>query len=959
MLNSTVKKRIDDLHDLLVGQLPLPSERLELITVSLIYKFMEDMDTRAKKLGGKQSFFVKSLSKYSWSTVLEYKPKGNENAAAKLVENFNNAIRAVAKAEHIPEFFRSIFNNVSLRMTNGKILKSFMDDISKFEYTHSEELGNAFEYLLKTFGNQKENGQFRTPRNIIHFIVNVVDPQKNDTILDPACGTGGFLIEAATHIKKTNTSPQYIDNPNKWGDLLKSWKGKLSENIQGYDNTPLMVRLSKVNMFLHQLTDPQIHEYDTISNYGRWNDKFDVILANPPFMTPKGGVKAHDKFKLQAKKAEVLFTDYILEHLKPGGRAGIIVPEGIIANSSNNDFVDLRKWALSEMGLWAVVSLPAKIFEPYSGVKTSILFIDRNLAKNRKDIILLKVENDGYALNKNRNEIKQNDLPEAEEILQLFKEGKSLSDKQWKVRFNITPKEDFEKLDAYRANTTAWNVCRKSWERLDKTVIDLNVKLLENKEKRSMYEEHFVKAVDNFKEDTGFQFKTPKIGNNELINPISKEELKELFASQIREEAIKFGNLEPIKKLSKTIVDALIDQRHYNLSFDRKDLIESSLFSQYEYVRVKDIVETQTGFPFAKEYFTDEKSDDAMPLLRIRDLKNNASETYYTGEYDEEFVVKNGDFLISMDGEFNIFHWQGGKALLNQRITRLHSFKNCVPEYLFFMIGKELKKIEDATPFVTVKHISHKQILNIEIPFPPIEKQEEIVVEFETYQKVVDGCENVIDNYAPALPPNDAWQLVRLEDVCKLVRGPFGSSMTKAIFVEKGFPVYEQMHAIRKDFKHFRYYVTDEKFKEMKRFAVYPNDVLMSYYGTIGKAAVVPEQSPTGVIHPNLLKLEPFVEKIRPMFLKLIIETPHFQAQLSKGAKGVAVQKVAPIEEIKGFEIPLPSLDEQDEILTDHYRELQTLKGVSELKAKMEAKIKELVNSLWGVPAEEGELVEA
>lgn len=960
MLNSEVKKRIDDLHDLLVGQLPLPSERLELITVSLIYKFMEDMDNRAKKIGGKQSFFIKSLAKYSWSSLLDYKPKGNENAAAKLVENFSTAIRNIAKAEHIPDFFRSIFNNISLRITNGKILKSFMDDISKFEYTHSEELGNAFEYLLKNFGNQKENGQFRTPRNIIHFIVNVVDPQKNDTILDPACGTAGFLIEAATHIKKHNTSPQYIKDPNKWGDLLKSWRGKLSENIQGYDNTPLMVRLSKVNMFLHQLTDPQIHEYDTISSYGRWNDKFDIILANPPFMTPKGGIKAHDKFKFQAKKAEVLFSDYILEHLKPGGRAGIIVPEGIIGNSSNNDFIELRQWSLKEMGLWAVVSLPGKVFEPYSGVKTSILFIDRSLAKSRNEIILLKVENDGFSLNKNRAEIKQNDLPEAEEILMHFKNGKSLSDKQWKVRFNIVPKDDFEKLDAYRATTTAWKISKRAWERLDKIIIDLNVKLSENKEKRNTYEDHFYKAVDVLKEDTGIQFKVPKVGKDEFVNPISKEDFKTLFEVQVKGEAIKFGNLEPTKKLSQPIVDALINERHYNLSFDRKDLIESSLNSEYNYVRVNEIAETQTGFPFAKEFFTDEKEEGAMPLLRIRDLKNNESKTFYTGSYEEEFVVKNGDFLISMDGEFNIFNWQGGKALLNQRITRLHSFKNCVPEYVLFMIGKELQKIEDATPFVTVKHLSHKQILNIEIPFPPIEKQQEIVIELVSYQKIVDGCKVLIENFVPALPPNINWEMVRMEDVCRLVRGPFGGSLKKEIFVESGYKVYEQSHAIRNNFTIGRYYITPAKFKEMKRFALVPGDLIMSCSGaTLGKIAVCPEGSEEGIINQALLKLMPNKDVIRPMFLKLITDSPHFQAQLLKGATGVAIPNVAGVDEIKGFEIPLPTLDEQDEILTDHYRELQTLKGVQELKTKMEAKIKELVNSLWGVPAEEGELVEA
>lgn len=970
MLNSEVKKRINDLHDILVGQLPLPSERLELITVSLIYKFMEDMDNKAKKIGGKPSFFVKSLAKSSWSSVMNYKPTAKENAATKLVENFSTAIRNIAKAEHIPDFFRSIFNNVSIRITNGKILKSFMDEISKFEYIHSEELGNAFEHLLKTVGNQKENGAFRTPRNIIHFIVNVVDPQKSDTILDPACGTGGFLIEAATHIKKQNTSPQYKNDPNKWGDLLKSWKGKLSENIQGYDNTPLMVRLSKVNMFLHQLTDPQIHEYDTISSYTRWNDKFDVILANPPFMTPKGGVKAHDKFKIQAKKAEVLFSDYILEHLKPGGKAGIIVPEGIIANSSNNDFIDLRKWALKEMGLWAVVSLPAKIFEPYSGVKTSILLIDRNLAKNRKDIILLKIENDGFSLNKNRTEIKQNDLPEAEQILKLYKEGKSLEGKQWKVKFNIVPKEDFEKLDTYRASTTAWKVCKRAWERLDKVIVDLNVKLSENKDKRSNYEEQYLKAVDNFKEITGITLKVAKHGTGEFLNPISKDELKDFFAEQVKDEAIKFGNLEEAKQLSQTIIDALIDQRHYNLSFDRKDIV-SSLESQFPMVKLEDVSKMIRG-PFGgslkKEIFV-EKGYKVYEQSHA--IKNDFTIGRYfidEGKFQEmkRFALEPDDLIMSCSGTMGkvaIFPSNAEPGIINQALLRLVPNKELIlPAYFKMIMDSESFQSQiytGSTGVVINNVVSVNEIKSFELPLPPLSKQEEIVLEYHTYEKVVKGCCEVIENYAPTLPPNENLQNVRMEEVCKMVRGPFGGALKKEIFVESGYKVYEQSHAIKNDFKIGRYYITKPKFEEMKRFALQPGDLIMSCSGTMGKVAVFPEGAEEGIINQALLRLIPNQNVIRPMFLKLLMDSPHFQAQLFKGATGVAIKNVAGVDEIKGFEIPLPSLDEQDEILTDHYRELQTLKGVAELKTKMEAKIKELVNSLWGVPAEEGEMVEA
>ena len=221
------------------------------------------------------------------------------------------------------------------------------------------------------FGSQGDAGQFRTPRHIIDFIAEVVDPKKGDTILDPACGTAGFLISAYKHILK-----QQKDKP-----LTPDEKKKLMNNLVGYDISPDMVKLSKVNMYLHGFAEPKIFEYDTLSSEEKWDEMYDVIMANPPFMSPSGGIRPHKRFSVQANRSEVLFVDYIKEHLRPNGRAGIIVPEGIIFQSAGA-YKQLRK-ILVEDGLFAVVSLPAGVFNPYSGVKTSILFFDNSLAKRQ------------------------------------------------------------------------------------------------------------------------------------------------------------------------------------------------------------------------------------------------------------------------------------------------------------------------------------------------------------------------------------------------------------------------------------------------------------------------------------------------------------------------------------------------------------------------------------------------
>ena len=349
----------------------------------------------------------------------------------------------------IPPLFRDIFKNAFLPYRDPETLRAFLKIIDEFEYDHSERLGDAFEYLLSVLGSQGDAGQFRTPRHIIDFIVEVVDPKKDETVLDPACGTAGFLISAWKHILRTNSSPEAIEEkpdeeagkekldssriPPARGDLLTpDERARLTGNIKGYDISPDMVRLSLVNLYLHGFADPHIAEYDTLTSDERWNEHADVILANPPFMSPKGGIRPHNRFSVQSKRSEVLFVDYIAEHLTPNGRAGIIVPEGIIFQSQNA-YKQLRQMLVDDY-LVAVVSLPAGVFQPYSGVKTSILILDKVLARQADTIAFFKIEHDGFALGAQRRPIDKNDLPQARaeiaEYLRRLRARESVEDFQ-------------------------------------------------------------------------------------------------------------------------------------------------------------------------------------------------------------------------------------------------------------------------------------------------------------------------------------------------------------------------------------------------------------------------------------------------------------------------------------------------------------------------------------------------
>ena len=413
MLDADTKRRIDTARDILVGKVPDPKSQVEQITIALIYKFMDDIDADGEELGGERRFFAGDFAKFGWSKLMDRRLGGHE-----MLSLYAEAITRMPENPGIPPLFRDIFNNAYLPYRDPETLRQFLRIIGEFTYDHSADLGDPFEYLLSVLGSQGDAGQFRTPRHIINFIVSVVDPKKDEVVLDPACGTAGFLISAYTHMLAANTDS---DGQNT---LTPDDKTRIAGNFGGYDISPDMVRLSLVNMFLHGFSEPHIHEYDTLTSDERWNEYADVILANPPFMSPKGGIRPHNRFSVQSTRSEVLFVDYMAEHLTANGRAGIIVPEGIIFQSQNAH-KRLRKMLVEEY-LVAVVSLPAGVFKPYSGVKTSVLILDRALARQTDRIAFFKVASDGFDLGDQRRPIDRNDLPHVQaELASYLRRGRA------------------------------------------------------------------------------------------------------------------------------------------------------------------------------------------------------------------------------------------------------------------------------------------------------------------------------------------------------------------------------------------------------------------------------------------------------------------------------------------------------------------------------------------------------
>ena len=389
--NQDTRDIINTARDLLVGKVPTPIDQCEEITRALIYKYISAVDAESVEMGGNASYFTGDGEELRWDKMMA--PEQTANSVQRL---YTRGLEMLGNSSDIPEAFQTIYRDAYLPYNDAVVLRDFLQTIDRFDTRDTEQIGDAYEMMLQTFGAQAAAGQFRTPRHIIDFIVGIVNPQKHETILDPACGTAGFLASAYQHIAAAGT-------------LTPLDSRVLADSTVGYDISPQMTRIATVNLYLTHRQEPKVTVYDTLTSEEKWNDHYDVILANPPFMTPKGGIRPHRRFFSNSKRCEVLFVDYIMGHLNEGGRAGVIVPDSVISQS-HRAHIQLRRLLL-ENALVAVISLPIGVFQPYSGNKTSILIMDKTLARRADSIAFFKAENDGYDLGAQRRPIHHNDLP--------------------------------------------------------------------------------------------------------------------------------------------------------------------------------------------------------------------------------------------------------------------------------------------------------------------------------------------------------------------------------------------------------------------------------------------------------------------------------------------------------------------------------------------------------------------
>ncbi|CUQ09936.1 EcoKI restriction-modification system protein HsdS [Turicibacter sanguinis] len=340
-------------------------------------------------------------------------------------------------------------------------------------------------------------------------------------------------------------------------------------------------------------------------------------------------------------------------------------------------------------------------------------------------------------------------------------------------------------------------------------------------------------------------------------------------------------------------------------------------------VKLGDLVQIDSGYAFKSNLFNED--NNGVPLIRIRDISSGACNTFYSGEYDDKYLVNNGDLLIGMDGSFQLRNWQAGTALLNQRVCRIKSMNSLLEDkYLEFILPLHLKKIEDKTPFVTVKHLSVKDIQNIELILPPVNQQMKIASILDQAQELIDKRKaqiEALDELKKSIYQQMFlaihWEKNKLEEIIKekgaIKCGPFGSQLLISEFTDEGIPVLGIENVGENKFVYTdNKYISEEKYTQLNAFKVQPGDVLISRTGTVGRTCVVPDEFSLGIIGPNLLKITPNTQIITSNYLASTFNYSRDvvnQVKLNSPGATVAVFNTGNLKKVS---IPVPPIELQN-----------------------------------------------
>lgn len=433
MITGELRNKIDRIWEIFwTGGITNPLDVIEQFTYLLFIKQLDDVETtkenEANFLGVEyETMFPGESQRYRWS---KFK---NLGSADEMYELVSNKVFPFIKNLHQDgdSAYARYMGDAIFKIPTAAMLSKIVDGIDKLELGDEDSKGDLYEYLLSKVATAGTNGQFRTPRHIIKMMVALVKPKPDDTIIDPAMGSAGFLIEVQKYLRE-NHADMFLNQ-------------KLREHFNntmfyGNDMDRTMLRIGAMNMLLHGVENPNISYRDSLSEQNTDEEKYSLVLANPPF---KGSLDyeavSADLLKItKTKKTELLFLALFLRILKKGGRAAVIVPDGVLFGSSNAH-KQIRKEIIDNNKLDAVISMPSGVFKPYAGVSTAILIFTKTGSGGTDKVWFYDMKADGRSLDDKRQPIAENDIPD---IIARYNNLEAENDRKRTEQSFFVPVED-------------------------------------------------------------------------------------------------------------------------------------------------------------------------------------------------------------------------------------------------------------------------------------------------------------------------------------------------------------------------------------------------------------------------------------------------------------------------------------------------------------------------------------
>ncbi len=433
MIKGELRNKIDRIWETFwTGGITNPLDVIEQFTYLLFIKQLDDVETtkenEANFLGVEvDPMFPGDCQKYRWSRFK------NLGSADEMYDVVANGVFPFIKNLHQDgdSAYSKYMGDAIFKVPTAAMLTKIVDGIDKLELGEEDSKGDLYEYLLSKVSTAGTNGQFRTPRHIIEMMVNLVKPQPEDIIIDPAMGSAGFLIEAQKYLRDNH--PDLFLNEEKRNHFN-------NDMFYGNDMDRTMLRIGAMNMLLHGVENPNISYRDSLSEQNTDEERYTLVLANPPF---KGSLDyeavSADLLKVtKTKKTELLFLALFLRILKKGGRGAVIVPDGVLFGSSNAH-KQIRKEIIENNKLDAVISMPSGVFKPYAGVSTAILIFTKTGSGGTDKVWFYDMKADGFSLDDKRQEISDNDIPD---IIERFNNLESENDRKRTDQSFFVPVKD-------------------------------------------------------------------------------------------------------------------------------------------------------------------------------------------------------------------------------------------------------------------------------------------------------------------------------------------------------------------------------------------------------------------------------------------------------------------------------------------------------------------------------------